>query len=273
MAITTGQGLSDALRDTARACGVIKPTISGAANSNVDMTSLSAWSLASVPPAGATPVSGVTGDVPTSATTGAIPFVNPAAGNTYLARLQAKTLSTTITADTWSIYDRLWHNSGISSTLTTSQSIVSVALTRPDALGTAAEAWYQVYATMGAGTPVVTLTYTNQAGTAGKTATTVTLTTTMATNRTGQFQLASGDTGVRAIAAWQANATFTSGTIGLVIRRHVATMKVVPDLESYIDAVSLGMPRVYDNACLETIYRTHQNQTPNLTGSITLIQG
>src|SRR5207249_2320160 len=55
---------------------------------------------------------------------GQIPFTNPGAGNSYLARLCA---AVTSTAGTLILLDRLWHNSGITITTTTGQTINSVA--------------------------------------------------------------------------------------------------------------------------------------------------
>lgn len=226
------------------------------------------------PSGGAAPSSGVGGDVPTKATAGALPFVNPASGNTYLGRgvvRQAAFVPQNYVSCV--LYDRLWHNSGISSTLTSGQTITSVALTRPNANGDSAEAWWQVYVLMGAGTPTVTLAYTNQVGTTRTTGTSGALSTAMTIDRTGPFQLDLGDTGVRSIQTWTASATFTSGTIGLVIRRQVACL-IASDDNSTVryDAVSLAMPRIYDSACLELLhYFVGNTATPFLTFS--LIQG
>jgi len=233
------------------------------------------WALAGSP-VGALPSSGLSGNVPTSATAGGVPFVNPTApALTYLARVTGSGIGATSAQSTYfSIYDRLWQNSGLSSTLITAQTVNSVALTRPDALGAGVEAWWQVYAAMGAGTPTVTLSYTDQDGTAGNSASSGALGSAMAIRLAGQFTLAAGDTGVRSIQSWTASATFTSGTIGLVLRRHVAAFALLNvSLVTQLDAVALGLPRVYDSACLEVMMNpaTGFNVGPNL--ALSLVQG
>src|SRR5271157_844591 len=79
---------------------------------------VSLWTAPGFPGAGAA-VGTLAGAAPTSATAGAIPFTNPAAGNSYLARLFA---SSTVPG-TLILYDRLYHTSTLSGTVTTAQAI------------------------------------------------------------------------------------------------------------------------------------------------------
>jgi hypothetical protein len=266
MAITTMQGVVDAMpgqKQTWRK----SPTGLSAGNY------YSSWTLAGLPGQGATPSSGLSGDIPTNATTGAYPFVNPASGNTYVGRLQSTPYVANGPTLGVALFDRLWHNSGLSVTSTGAQTINSVALDRPDASGDSVEAWYEVYSVMGAGTPTVTLTYTNSAGTASRSGSSGVLATSMALGRTGQFQLASGDVGVRSIQTWQASATFTSGTIGLVLRRFVAVSVFSIGVPRVVDTLALGLPRVYDDACLEMLFLPMTTSINFGPQSFTLIQG
>jgi hypothetical protein len=127
---------------------------------------------------------------------------------------------------------------------------------------------------MGAGTPTVTLAYTDQDGNTETTGTSGALGSAMANGRTNPFTLAEGDTGVASIQTWTASATFTSGTIGLVIRRLVC-LKEFPDLTrpAIHDALSVGLPRVYDDACLEVLLRVTANSPINGSLSMHLVQG
>src|SRR5579884_480793 len=85
------------------------------------------WTGGGYPPAGATPSSGLTGDVPTSATPGAWPFVNPVTGSSsYLARIDAEGIGASATGVLF-IYDRLWQDSGLSVTSTSAQTVNSIA--------------------------------------------------------------------------------------------------------------------------------------------------
>ena len=233
----------------------------------------SPWLQAGEPGTGVIPSSGLSGDIPTTATPGSFIFVNPAAGeNTYVAAIDYTTAQTG--SATIALYDRLWHNSGIDRTLTTAQTINSVALTRPDATGDNAEAWWEVYVAMGTGTPTVTLGYTNDVGTAGRVGSSLALPASMPIGRTAPFTLQSGDHGVRSIQSWQGSATFgTVGTIGLVIRRLVAVAPMTFPGQQRVDAFSLGLPRVFDDACLEVIFPSSSTSASQGIFSIYFAQG
>ena len=239
---------------------------------------ISMWGGGSAPAAGADPSSGLAGDIPTSATTGAIPFVDPASGNTYLGRLEIASLAAGALSYPLIIYDRLWHNSGIVVTTTGAQTVNSTALTRPDANGEDAEVWLHVYSATGAGAATPTISYTNPAGTAGRTGTCIGYAASAATNRCFPFQLASGDTGVKSIESITLGTSLTSGTVGLIIRRKVAMVSVQPSSAVYpsaqiYDAIALGMPRVYDDACLEFVTYPPSTTGAIVAGTINLING
>lgn len=236
----------------------------------------SLWLEAGIPGAGAAPTSSIAGDVPTNATAGCIPFTNPGGGSlSYVARMAAYATQ----AGMLFLYDRLLqtgNSSGISATSTSGQTINSTALTRPDANGNGAEAWWQVYVVMGAGaTNVVTLSYTNPAGTASQSATSGTaFPTTMGVGRTGPFRLAAGDNGVKSVQTWTNSNSMTSGTMGLVIRRLHAQMPVgYTNAASQMDGIGLGLPRIYDSACLELIWLAQTASSTTAGGEIVLVQG
>jgi hypothetical protein len=233
----------------------------------------SPWTFVGLPGQGVAPSSGLAGDIPTDATVGAPRFTNPASGNTYLARATATLGQSSSVSTVVAVYDRLWHNSGINVTVATAQTINSVALTRPDANGVNVEAWWEVYVIMGAGTPTVTLAYTDSGGNVRTDGSSGALATTMIVGRCGQFQLHAGDLGVKSIQTWTASATFTSGTIGLVMRRMVTMLAVRMGVPVPGDALACGLPRVYDDACLEVLL--FPNTSNQFTGNIdcSLIQG
>lgn len=232
----------------------------------------SLFNVAGQPGADVAPTPGVAGAVPTDATLGAFPFTNPSApALSYLSHLSLGATQ----AGVLTLYDRLWHNSGLSPTVLTAQTVNSVALTRPDALGADAEAWFQVYGTaMGGGTTAPTITYTDQAGNTGNTGTAQGWAGSAGVWRTFPFALAAGDTGVRSIQAYTNAATLTGGAFGLVIRRKVATV-FAPGigLGSDRDFAGLGMPRVYDDACLELLWLAGSTTAMTASGDVDLIQG
>lgn len=119
---------------------------------------------------------------------------------------------------------------------------------------------------MGAGTPNIDITYTNQAGTAGKTTPTVLPASTTAAakghivysgtgaGKYGPFMpLAAGDSGVRSVQNFRLSATHTSGVLNLVICRPLLTLPMTTigvaaerDLLNQVPS----LPRVYDGANL-----------------------
>lgn len=120
---------------------------------------------------------------------------------------------------------------------------------------------------LGAGTPNIQLTYTNAAGTAGKT-TPTTLPISNATAPIGQIEysgtaagkfgpfvpLASADTGIRLVEQFSYSATHTSGTTNVVLCRPLLTLPMTTigvaaerDLLNQLPS----LPRIYDGACLQ----------------------
>lgn len=204
---------------------------------------------------------------------GQIPFTNPGAGNTYLGRLAAFCTQYGSIA----LYDRLWHQSGINLTLTTSQTINSAALPARDVDGATAGnqviAALEFSATGGAGTPTLTLGYTNSAGTAGRTANLIQA----ATATPGQgfmffFGLQAGDVGIQSIQTYQQSATWTSGTAHLVLLRKLAQFETGPNAAS-IDAVRASMSRMHDNCVPQLVWTPAATTAMSLDGTVSVHQG
>ena len=222
------------------------------------------WYAAGNPGAATANAAGINGAA-VSAGVGGIPRTNPGAGNSYLARLGVQAS----TAGSLWLIDRLWNNSGLVVTSTGAQAIAAAALPSRDGAGgttganvMAAIEWS---ATGGAGVPTVTLTYTNQDGTAGATGTF----TAVASPPVGTFELftlAAGDTGVRAPSSFIQSATRTSGTMHLVLFRVLAQIEVTAaNIGNAIDALTSGMPRIYDSSTLQLVW------FPSVTTATTFI--
>jgi hypothetical protein len=172
------------------------------------------------------------------------------------------------------LYDRLWHNSALSPTTVGAQTVNSVALTRPDANGDAVEAWLEVYTTLGAGSTAKTLVYTNSGNTGSRTATLVGFVTTAAAGRCFPFTLTSGDLGVKSIQSFNNVATSTSGTFGLVLRRLVSSLFIpLSSTGNALDPIAGGLPRVYDDACLEFVWTGSSTLATTVGGALSLAQG
>lgn len=132
--------------------------------------------------------------------------------------------------------------------------------------GAGVQAFLTPSVALGAGTPNIQLTYTNSAGTAGRT-TPTTLPISNATAPIGQIEysgtgagkfgpfvpLAAGDSGMRLIEQFNYNVTHTSGTTNVVMCRPLLTLPMTTigvaaerDLLNQIPS----LPRIYDGACL-----------------------
>lgn len=269
MAITTLDGLVAGLSSP----GAIWPLFKGAFTPQATGSYVSLWTIAGQPGVGTAPSSGVAGDVPTSATAGAIPFTNNL--TSYLGRMHAYSSQ----AGVLMLYDRLWQNSGLSTTTTTAQTVQAstptVPLTRPDALGAQVEAWWDIYTVMGAGTPTVfTITYTDQDANTGNTGTLTGFAATAAAGRAFRFTLAAGDTGVRSIQSYTANVSMTSGAMGLVLRRKVTAIgSALGNTGQTLDFAKIGLPRVYDSACLEVLWLASSASSQTVGGDLQIVQG
>lgn len=234
----------------------------------------STFYLAGCPGAAVAPTPGLGGTALTTYA-GQIPFTNPVSGNTYLARMAGQA---TI-AGQLLLVDRLWHNSGITITSTSAQTINSVAWPARSADGTVngegVLIGVEVSGATGAGTPTLTISYTNQAGASGKTATNIVAT--VASSIAGTFYpigLAAGDTGVRSIQTFTLSATWTSGTIHLVAYRILARLELtIANTPNAIDALTSGFPRLFDNSVPFVIFIPSTTTTSNITGNVVWTQG
>jgi hypothetical protein len=237
------------------------------------------WYAAGNPGASTATAIGVNGEAVTPAlgsTGGRILRTNPDGGvNAHLGRL---TVNATSAGTLWLI-DRLWQNSGLSVTSNTGQAITSAALPARDGAGTtngagvmAAVEWS---ATGGAGSPTVTLIYNDQDGNTG----TGTLTG-VASPPVGTFEiftLGAGDTGIRSLtsaSSFTQSATRSSGTMHLVLFRVLAQIEVTSaNIGNSIDALTSGLPRIYDDSVLQLVWFPTATTATTITGQYIETQG
>lgn len=226
------------------------------------------------PPLAPAPSPGLAGAALTSYT-GQIPFVNPVSGEAYFGRMRMASGSFQQVL----LCDRLWHNSGITITQTTAHTINSVAWPARDVAGsTNGNGIYigvEVSAATGAGTPTLTIGYTNEAGTAGRTGTNII--PTVASSIVGNFfpiGLQAGDLGVRSVQNFTLSATWTSGTIHLVAFRILARL-VLPltNIPSEIDWVTACGVRLYNDTVPFIILVPGATTASAPTGHVAFTQG
>jgi len=243
----------------------------------------SLWALGGNPGAGAfdTTLNGVVLNSTSALVNGQIPRYNPASGNAHLARLTA---SATQAGGLW-LMDRIWHNGGFTITSTGAQAITSPTWPSrcptsgtddtPATTGHGVLLALEVSAATGAGTPTITISYTNQAGTAGRTATNVLATVaSSAIGATYFIGLQAGDTGVRSVQSLTLSATWTSGTVNLVAYRPLAYLELpVAATPNSIDAITGGLPRLYDGTVPWLVFQPNTTTATNVSGTYVETQG
>lgn len=237
----------------------------------------SLWGLSGLPGLGSfdATLTGVALSSTSAQVAGQIPFSDPGSGNTYLARFQGAATQ----PGTLVLADRLWHNGGITITSTSLQPLSSAAWPSRDNAGTANGAGVllgvEVSAATGAGTPTLTIGYTNQAGTASRTATNVV--STIASSAAGAFYpigLQAGDSGVRSVESITLSATWTSGTINLVAYRPLAALELPSGLTpNAIDAITGGFPRLFNGTVPFLLFIPSTTTASVVMGSVVYTQG
>ncbi len=207
---------------------------------------------------------------------GQIPFVNPATGLSYLARLGAASTF----AGSLMVYDRLWHNSGIVVTTTTGQTVNSVAWPARDrdglTNGEGVQAGLEVStATTNAGTiTTIVISYTNQANVSGRTGTLPSFPITAVAGSFFPFTLQAGDTGVRSIQSITLGTSLVTGAVHLVAYRMLGSVDLpVASVGGSQDAVATGFPRLYDNTVPFMLWLPTSTSPPKILGSLTVSQG
>lgn len=228
------------------------------------------------PGTGATPAAGINGEALTTYV-GQIPFTNPGGGSE--TRLAAMSVVLSV-AGTVHLLDRLWQNSGITVTTTTAQSITSAALPARDKAGSTngdgvmAAIEVRTATTNGSAVTNTTLNYTNQAGTAGRTATIASFPATAVAGTFVPFSLQAGDTGIRSVQGITLGTSYGGGAIHLVLYRQIAQIPCYTANVAYtMDAYELGFPKLYDNTVPFLVITPTATTSATLRGMLTYSQG
>ena len=232
----------------------------------------SLWKAAGIPAAGATPPAFGSGSgyVPTRATTGALGQANPT-GNRYLANVNVScsTIGSLI------IYDRLWTCSGFGTVVTTAQNVVTggtLPAGRTPNGASDVELWLEVYTAPGA----TGATWTITAPDGGGTSRAYTYAHPANAESVGQMMPvvppAAAAAGVGIPTSFQASVSSgTAGDIGITLMRRLAVIPfALANIGTALDALALGLPEVYDDACLALMVQCSYAATGVYLGSISL---
>lgn len=228
------------------------------------------------PGAGVAPTPGLAGAALTSYG-GQIPFTNPVSGDSYLALFEG---GMSALDGQLIVYDRLWHNSGFTITTTTAQTVNSAAWPARDRAGSTngegVLVALEVSSLTGNGSAVAntTMSYTNSAGTAGRTATMASFPASAVAGSFVVFQLQAGDTGVRSIQSLTLGTSYVSGTVHLVAFRQIGpALNCGPFRGDRVDAVSSGFPRLYDNTVPCLLWLPSATTAVTIKGAFGVSQG
>jgi len=246
------------------------------------------WTSTGNPTAGVTPNSAA-GAVTTNTTVGALNYSivrNPdAADNRYLLSFGvAGQGSSNPAVGVNLLVDRLVHSSNLSGTVATAQTVGTPALTRyttGDGVMMALVCWTAT----GTTAANVTVTYTNQAGTASRTSPSIALWTGGWGGSTlgpvaGQLQfipLQAGDSGVRSVQSVTLSAsTLTAGSFGVILFKPLVTL-FQPGYSSYFETdyaiQTSSLPEIQDSACLSAFVFATSSIAAPLTGIIKTVEG
>jgi hypothetical protein len=234
----------------------------------------SLWTYDGMPAGGAVPT---TGSIPDRTTRGAIPFT-PATGGRDKYSIGAAI--TSLTAGVYLLYDRLFHIGGLSGTSTAAQTIqgspASPALTRYTG-GTGNIAFYEIYTDFGGNARTLTMTYTNQTGTSGRTSTiNIGDNFFREVTRMQRIPLAAGDSGIQSIQTVQINiSSGTLGNFGITIAQPLAWIPVnVAGTMGWRDYTTglPGIPVIDPDACLSLMFIPVAATAPELTGLLATVE-
>lgn len=235
----------------------------------------SSFYLAGLPGAAAAPTPGLNGAALTSYS-GQIDFPAAVTGaDIYLAGFD---VAQGANIGSVALLDRLWHNSSISITTTTSQAITSPTWPARDIAGSTngvgVGVAIEVSAATGNGSAVTntTLTYTNSDGTGGKSATITSFPATAVAGTWVPFNLAAGDKGIRSVQGVTLGTSYVSGTVHLVAYRLIA--QVGTPVAGVSGSAAPGRPvRMYDSSVPFLVYTLTGTAGGAVSGTVQYAQG
>ena len=208
---------------------------------------------------------------------GAFPFNNPTGGNgSYLCRgyLLPGTANNEI-----QFHDRLAHMGGLNGTLTTPQTVnvdasdSALNTRRGDSGYRDVQWWLEWYTDTGATAANATVTYTNAAGTSGRT-----IVIALAATRRAAFLapiIGAGGEAIRSVQSVTLSATTgTAGSFGVTATRYLTGMTLgLANISITWDWNALALANVPDDACIAMIQYPGATTTGTLVGSMKMAQG
>lgn len=234
------------------------------------------WYTAGLIGAGAAPGGGLNGATFSGVVNGGIGM--PAAVTGKLTYLERALLVHAGNIGLIQLVDRLWGNVPVVTT-TGAQAITSPTWPLRDTAAASSGAGVFLALECSSATGNVgaitntTVSYTNSAGTAGRTATLASFPATAVAGTRVAFSLQAGDIGVRSVQSITLGTSYASGAIHLTAFRHIADIPVpsanIPTLLNFMD---LGLPTIWDSSVLQLVYWPTATACGAVSGSFTYAQ-
>jgi hypothetical protein len=173
----------------------------------------------------------------------------------------------------------LWHNGGYTITATTAQTSTTPTWPARDANGVTngdgVLLGLEISSAAGAAAPTITVSYTNSAGTAGRTGTNSFATAN--SPAAGSFfpiGLQAGDIGVRSLQSVTLSTSWLSGTMNMVAYRVLAALELTTaNTPNALDAITAGFPRLYNGTVPFFIFIPSTTTASNISGQVIWTQG
>jgi len=234
----------------------------------------SLWSYDGFPSGGDVPTSA---EIPTRSTDGALQFTAPGGSR---EKFLVSVGITSQAPGTYMLYDRVFQIGGLSGVSTSAQTVQGLtptpALTRNTG-GAGNVVFYEIYDLIGGSVRTLTMTYTDQDGNTGQTATiNIGGSGFREISRAQRIPLAAGDTGVRAVESVQLDAsTGVAGNFGITIGQPLAWIPVgsvgIGGWRDYTTGLP-GIPAIDPNACLALLFIPGVTTPPEVYGAMTFVE-
>jgi len=228
--------------------------------------------------AGAAPSGGLNGATFSGpALAGQVPVPAAVVGATSII-LRADATQTANLGGVW-LVDRQWGNVPVVTTLT-AQAITSPTWVPRDASASTAGAGVylalECSSATGNGAPITntTVSYTNSAGVAGRTATLASFPATAPAGTWALFSLQAGDVGVKSVQSITLGTSYVSGQVHLIAFRYIAGIPTpLAATISPLSFTQLGRPSVWDLSVLQLVYMPTGTAVGAAYGSLSYAQG
>ena len=233
----------------------------------------STWLYDGIPGGAVTPT---TVAAPTKSTQGAIPFTNPSGGRAkWLANFSY--VPNAGGHDIVMLYDRLLHIGGLDGTVTSAQTVGGTLTRNTGGVGNLIFA--EIYTSVGTSAQEITASYTNQAGTSGRTTTSAVIggSTSGFNNSPGVFitlPLQVGDTGVQSVQSVTLGAsTNTAGDFGITVGRPLTFTVPGYAMPYQSDLIGVGgIPEISADACLAMAVRVSTSTESAFTAMLSTLE-